>query len=162
MSGEIYDRVAAQLYELVLRDPTPLDWATSPLESLSVLSQSAPVVVRTLVRSHAETGKEPELALEIADRTRRHRYLSSLPLGGRLLALRWVLEGPKELLNEQSLAQRQDLLTRFPRYAELDGDDEEDLRRTGGQAGRGRIGRSPPRAGQTAWPSWPRWARPKK
>ena len=67
-----------------------------------------------------EREKEPELALEIADRTRRHRYLSSLPFGGRLLALRWVLEGPPELLNEQSLAQRQDLLAKFARYQELD------------------------------------------
>src|SRR6185295_10682729 len=63
--------------------------------------------------------KEPELAVEIADRVRRHRYFSTLPLGGRLLSLRWVLEGPKHLLNEQAELQRQELLARFPAYQEL-------------------------------------------
>ena len=120
LSGEIYDRVAALLYEMVLRDPTPIDWATSPLEALAVLSHPHPLSYEHWFEATLKRAKEPELALEIADRTRRHRYLSSLPLGGRLLALRWVLEGPPELLNEQSLAQRQDLLAKFARYQELD------------------------------------------
>ena len=120
LSGEIFDRVAALLYELVLRDPTPLDWAISPLEALTVMSRPHPVSYEHWFEATLKRGKEPELALEIADRTRRHRYLSSLPFGGRLLALRWVLEGPPELLNEQTLAQRQDLLARFVRYQELD------------------------------------------
>ena len=85
LSGEIYDRVAALLYELVLRDPTPIDWATSPLEALSVLSQPHPLSYEHWFEATLKRGKEPELALEIADRTRRHRYLSSLPFGGRLL-----------------------------------------------------------------------------
>ncbi|HEY1784275.1 MAG TPA: tetratricopeptide repeat protein, partial [Pirellulales bacterium] len=120
LSGEIYDRVAAVLYELVLRDPTPVDWQTSPLEALSVLSRPHGLSYEHWFDATLKRGKEPELALEITDRTRRHRYLSSLPLGGRLLALRWVLEGPPELLNEQALAQRQDLLAKFARYQELD------------------------------------------
>ncbi|HEX4143797.1 MAG TPA: CHAT domain-containing protein [Pirellulales bacterium] len=120
LSDEIYDRVAVLLYESVLRDPTPLDWAISPLEALAVLSRPHPTSYEHWFDATLKRQKEPELALEIADRTRRHRYLSSLPLGGRLLALRWVLDGPPELLNEQSLAQRQDLLTRFARYQELD------------------------------------------
>ncbi len=120
LSGEIYDRVAAVLYELLLRDPTPVDWAISPLEALSVMSHPHPLSYEHWFEASLKRAKEPELALEIADRTRRHRYLSSLPFGGRLLALRWVLEGPPELLNEQSLAQRQDLLARFTRYQELD------------------------------------------
>ncbi len=124
LSGEIYERAAVQLYELLLRDPTPLDWAYSPLESLSVLANPHPISYEHWFEATLKQGKDPELMLEIADRTRRHRYLSSLPLGGRLLGLRWTLEGPKELLNEQSLAQRQDLLTRFPRYAELAGDEK--------------------------------------
>ena len=40
--------------------------------------------------------KDHELALEVADRARRHRFLSSCPLGGRLESLRWVLEGPRK------------------------------------------------------------------
>ncbi len=119
ISGEIYDRVATVLYDLVLRDPTPADWATSPLESLSVLMTPHPLPYEHWFEAVLKRNKEPELALEIADRVRRHRYFSTLPFGGRLLALRWVLEGPKELLNEQSLLERQDLLAKYVRYQEL-------------------------------------------
>ncbi|HTU27180.1 MAG TPA: CHAT domain-containing protein [Pirellulales bacterium] len=120
LSGEIYDRVALLLYELVLRDPTPFDWISNPLEALSVLSRPHPLSYEHWFDATLRRGKEPELSLEVADRARRHRYLSSLPYGGRLLALRWILEGPAELLNEQALAQRNDLLARFPRLLELD------------------------------------------
>ena len=41
--------------------------------------------------------KEYEQALEIADRARRHRFFTSLALGGRLESLRWVLEGSTDL-----------------------------------------------------------------
>ncbi len=119
MSGEIFDRVATVLYDLVLRDPTPADWATSPLESLSVLMTPHPLPYEHWFEAVLKRNKEPELALEIADRVRRHRFFSTLPFGGRLLALRWVLEGPKELLNEQSLLERQDLLAKYSRYQEL-------------------------------------------
>ena len=124
LSGEVFDRAAVQLYELLLRDPTSLDWATSPLEALSVLVNTHSTSYEHWFEATLKQGKDPELLLEIADRTRRHRYLSSLSLGGRLLGLRWTLEGPKELLNEQSLVERQDLLTRFPRYAELVGEEK--------------------------------------
>ncbi len=55
-----------------------------------------------------------ELGLEVADRTRRHRFFSTLPLGGRLLSLRWVLESPIAGLDKQSQLERQSLLTKFP------------------------------------------------
>ena len=119
MSGDISDRVGPILYDLVLRDPTPADWATSPLESLSVLMTPHPFPYEHWFEAVLKRNKEPELALEIADRVRRHRFFSTLPLGGRLLALRWVLEGPKELLNEQALLERQDLLAKYTRYQEL-------------------------------------------
>ena len=63
--------------------------------------------------------KQQDLALEITDRARRHRFYNTLPLGGRLTSLRWVLEGPLELLGENGLTQRQNLLSRYPHYAEL-------------------------------------------
>ena len=52
--------------------------------------------------------KDHELAIEVADRARRHRFLCSLPFGGRLESLRWVLEGPKELLPPPAILQRQE------------------------------------------------------
>ncbi len=63
--------------------------------------------------------REHELAWEIADRARRHRFFNSLEMGGRLESLRWILEAPAELLDEQALLQRQDLLSRWPQYAKL-------------------------------------------
>ena len=111
-------RSAVDLYQTVLRDPQPADWLTDPMESLAVLW-----VPHGLIYEHwfeaAVDRRDHELAIEVADRARRHRYLSTLPLGGRLESLRWVLEGPKELLPKQALLQRQDLLTRYPGYAAL-------------------------------------------
>ncbi len=88
LNGEITDRVALLLYEQLLRDPTPADWSTSPLESLAILTVPHPgpyehwfeIVIKRSKDNH-------EQAIEIADRARRHRFFSSLPLGGRLLGL---------------------------------------------------------------------------
>ena len=85
-------RAAIDLYQVVLRDPQPADWLTDPMESLAVLC-----VPHGLIYEHwfeaAVDRKDHELAVEVADRARRHRFLSTLPLGGRLESLRWVLEG---------------------------------------------------------------------
>jgi len=112
-------RAAIDLYPIVLRDPQPADWLTDPMESLAALSTpNGPIFEHWFEAAVAR--KDHELAVEVADRARRHRFLTSLPLlGGRLESLRWVLEGPKELLPPQALLQRQDLLTRYPLYKDL-------------------------------------------
>jgi hypothetical protein len=58
-------------------------------------------------------------ALEISDRIRRRRFFATLPLGGRILSLRWLLEGPEAALPPAALLQRNDLLTRNASYREL-------------------------------------------
>jgi hypothetical protein len=40
-------------------------------------------------------------------------------MGGRLLALRWILEGPTESLSKLAGLQRQSFLTQFPKYEQL-------------------------------------------
>jgi len=117
--GETSDRVSLALYETLLRDPLPADWAAGPLECLSVLSTPHAEALEHWFEVAIKSSKEPELALEIADRARRHRFLSTLPLGGRLLSLRWVIEGPITALGEPGMMQRQDLLTRYPQYTQL-------------------------------------------
>jgi len=116
--GPMTPRLAMDLYKDVLRDPQPNDWAIDPMESLAVL-----VLPHPLPYEHwfevALMRKEHEAALEIADRARRHRFYSLLPDGGRLLSLRWLLEGPGELLDPQARLQRQDLLVRYPLYDQL-------------------------------------------
>ncbi len=111
-------RVAKLLFDAVLREPTPADWNVHPMETLSVV-----LTPHVLPMEHwfevALAQKQHEAALEIADRVRRHRFFSTLPMGGRLLALRWVLEAPEDALTETARLQRRDLLVKYPRYAEL-------------------------------------------
>ncbi|MBN2578476.1 MAG: hypothetical protein JXB10_05745 [Pirellulales bacterium] len=111
-------RVAADLFAEVLRDPLPGDWALDPLECLSALTVPHPPAFdhwfETLVRR-----KDYDQALEAADYARRHRFFTSLGLGGRLESLRWILEAPEEMLDPPSLIFRQDLRARYPGYAKL-------------------------------------------
>ena len=108
---------ALDLYARLLRDPAPADWSSRPLESLAVLSTPHSAVYEHWFENTLDSGME--LGLEVADRTRRHRFYSTLPLGGRLLSLRWVLESPIAGLDKQSQLERQSLLTKFPKYDEL-------------------------------------------
>lgn len=121
LSGNVSHRVAMLLFGAVLREPTPADWNSSPMECLSVLTTPHIQALEHWFELALKSAKHRELALEIADRARRHRFFSTLPMGGRLLALRWILEGPLELLGERGLLERQHLLARFPKYKELSG-----------------------------------------
>jgi tetratricopeptide (TPR) repeat protein len=111
-------RQAIDLYPTVLRDPLPADWLSDPMESLAVMWFPHDRYFEHWFQA-AVSRKDHELSIEVADRARRHRFLSSLPFGGRLESLRWVLEGPKELLPQPAVIQRQDLLTRYPDYKNL-------------------------------------------
>lgn len=119
MNGDFTERVGTTLYDILLRDPAPGDWTYSPLECLSKLSMPHGAAYEHWFEAVIKNIKEQDLALEIADRARRHRFFSTLDMGGRLLALRWILEGPAEALGERGLLERQDLLVRYPKYAEL-------------------------------------------
>ncbi|HEX3998901.1 MAG TPA: hypothetical protein VHX65_10150 [Pirellulales bacterium] len=107
---------ALGLYSLLLRDPVPMDWAARPLETLTVMATPHYRVYEHWFETTLQTGVE--MSLEVADRARRHRFYSTLPLGGRLLSLRWVLEAPESALDPQVLLQRQNILTQFPQYAD--------------------------------------------
>jgi tetratricopeptide (TPR) repeat protein len=114
----ITERTADLLYTDVLREPTPADWIIEPMETLTVVSNPHPAPYEHWLEI-ALSRKEFDKALNIADRIRRHRFFATLPLGGRILALRWVLEAPKEALSDAAILQRQDLLLKFPKYGEL-------------------------------------------
>ncbi len=116
--GAITARTAMELYATLLRDPQPADWLLRPLDSLAVLMTPHGVSYEhwfliALLRNDQES------ALEVAERARRHRFSSSLSVGGRLQTLRWILEAPDGLLDQQSLLQRQSLLTEYPAFARL-------------------------------------------
>jgi tetratricopeptide (TPR) repeat protein len=116
--GEVTERVADLLFTDVLREPTRTDWVVDPLDTLAVGLAAQPQPFEhwfelTLTR------KEYDKALNIGDRIRRHRFYATQPLGGRLLALRWVLEAPADVLSPEAVLQRQDLLVKYPMFAEL-------------------------------------------
>jgi len=116
--GSLTERLVDQLFTEVLREPTRVDWSTDTLDTLAALTSPHPLPYEhwfevVLAR------RDSERALEIADALRRHRFYATQPLGGRLLALRWVLEGPADALSAAVLLQRQELLTRFPQFGEL-------------------------------------------
>ncbi len=111
-------RAAEALFETVLRDPTAFDWRMDPLESLSALSLT-PVAPMEHWFEVALLRKDKERALEITDMIRRRRFYSALTFGGRLLSLRWLLEGPDEALDPPALLLRRDILIQYPQYGQL-------------------------------------------
>jgi CHAT domain-containing protein len=116
--GKTTQRAAQDLFAELLRDPRPADWTGDPMESLAVLVTPHPLPFEhwfEIVAAH----KDYEAAIEIADRARRHRFFSALSLGGRLESLRWILNGPTEMLDKQAQLQRQDLRARYPAYDQL-------------------------------------------
>ena len=118
VGGSITPRLAMELFNNVLRDPTPADWTLRPIESMAVLSHPHPQPLEHWFEV-AIGRKEHERAIEIADRCRRHRFFSTREFGGRLESLRWILEGPEETLDRESQIHRQDLLVRYPNYEGL-------------------------------------------
>jgi CHAT domain-containing protein len=121
VSGSVTPRTSLELFGDVLRDPQPGDWAFAPMESLSVLTTPHPVPFEHWFEAALDRGNvsETPLALEIADRARRHRFFSSMEFGGRLESLRWILEAPAAALPQQARLERQDMLVRYPAYAQL-------------------------------------------
>ncbi|HEY2827681.1 MAG TPA: CHAT domain-containing protein, partial [Pirellulales bacterium] len=121
-NGRFDRHVAMPLYAQMLRDPTPSDWMLQPMDSLAVMATPHPLPFEHWFESAVQQGASAEAqaqaALEISELARRHRFLSTQPFGGRMLALRWVLEAPPESLDKQAKLQRQELLTRYPKYAD--------------------------------------------
>jgi len=116
--GSITTRQADLLYAKVLRDPTPLDWAADPLETIAVLKSEHEAAYEHWMLLALDR-KEKDVALRISDALRRHRFYTTLPLGGRVLNLRWTLEAPQETLTQTALLHRQELLNRYPEYGQL-------------------------------------------
>jgi hypothetical protein len=111
-------READLLYAELLRDPSADDWLNDPCDAICFLMTdhvaSLQLWYDVLI---AERRLEPAFA--VADQIRRHRFYANLPLGGRLLTLRWMMEAPAELVSEATLAQRNDWRQRFPDYEPL-------------------------------------------
>jgi hypothetical protein len=101
-----------------LADPTTANWNLSPLDAMAVLQTPQDAAFDRWFIAALER-KDTPLALDVAEKTKRRRFLAALPLGGRLLALRTLLEAPQNTLSRDALLQRQQLLASFPAYQQL-------------------------------------------
>ena len=115
INSPLTPRIAMDLYESLLRDPQAIDWAVRPMESLAYLK-----TLHAQSYEHwfliAVSRKDQDRALEIGDLSRRHRFHSSLPFGGRLLSLRMILEAPESELPRELQLERQNLLAEYGSY----------------------------------------------
>ena len=104
--------------ELLLRDPSELEWRMDPMEAIAFLAYDH---VGAMERwfDIVVNRKDMDRAINIAELVRRHRFFARLPLGGRLMAFRWVLHAPEKALTNNALEQRQSFLTRNPQYLQL-------------------------------------------
>jgi tetratricopeptide (TPR) repeat protein len=109
---------AVEIYNELLSDPSPLSWAFRPLETLALLKAPLDPSFDRWMTALAER-KEKTAMLEVSDLAKRRRFFNDLPLGGRLAALRDTLETPETSLSPSGRGMRQDLLMRFPEYADL-------------------------------------------
>ena len=113
VSGAIEPHRAESLYASVLRDPTAEDWLLDPMGALAALTAPTVVAYEHWLQVVIDR-KELDNALRISDQLRRRRFYGTLPLGGRLLNLRWILEAPLTAMPDGVLPLRQTLLTHHP------------------------------------------------
>jgi len=123
-TNQMYDsraaspRVAVDFYKSLLADPTPADWVRDPLDAMAALQTGQDAGFDRWFIAALER-KDAALALEIAERAKRRRYLATQPLGGRLLALRAILESPVADLSPEAVLERQRILASFADYQTL-------------------------------------------
>lgn len=116
--GTFTPRIAVDLYARLLDDPTAADWSLDPLDALAYLTAPRGRSLEAWFEA-AVNRREFARAVEIADLARRHRFLSTIPLGGRPLGLAWMLSGPPSALDQRAALERQNLLTRYPQLGPL-------------------------------------------
>lgn len=109
---------ANDVYRQLLSDPLAADWAFRPLETMALMKTPLDGSFdRWLVA--LQERKDKLAALEVTDLAKRRRYFSSLPLGGRMSALRETLESPNNALTPAERTLRDDLLMRYPDYRDV-------------------------------------------
>jgi hypothetical protein len=114
----ISPRIAVDLYKALLAEPTPADWAYQPLDVMAVLTTDHRPAFDRWFMATMERKDSPAL-LEVSELAKRRRFLASLPMGGRLVALRAILEAPEHELSRDAILQRQQILGSLPEYREL-------------------------------------------
>lgn len=114
-NSAVSQRQIDQLYSVLLRDPSEIDWRQDPFEAIAFLS-TPHVAAMELWFEVAVARRDFKKAFAIAELVRRHRFFASLPMGGRLMAFRWIMHAPTSALNSKALEQRTKFFNRNTGY----------------------------------------------
>lgn len=112
-NGPITPRNAADLYAVLLREPTAVDWGFRPSESIAIRSIAPPEAFERWFRLLFERDLKDK-AFEVAERIRRERFYSTQKYGGRLVSLRYLLTADDALLTTANQTARQAILLAYP------------------------------------------------
>ena len=115
VSGNTTARQIDQLYESLLHDPTELDWKIDPFEAITFLATPHVASMERWLETSVKR-RDMRQAFEIAELIRRHRFFANLPMGGRLMSLRWLLHAPAAALSKSALEQRAKFFNRNTDY----------------------------------------------
>ena len=117
-AGGITARTAIALYDQLLSDPTDQHWTADPLDALAFLASSHSSSFERWFMAALER-KDVLAAIDIAERSKRRRFLAQLDWGGRLTSLRNLLENRNGQLPRAAALERQQILASFPVYQKL-------------------------------------------
>ena len=112
-NGPVTPRNAADLYAVLLREPTAVDWGFRPTESIAIRSIAPPEAYERWFRLLFERDLKDK-AFEVAERIRRERFYSTQKYGGRLVSLRYLLTADDALLTTANQTARQTILLQYP------------------------------------------------
>jgi tetratricopeptide (TPR) repeat protein len=117
-SNSVSELEADKLYSVLLRDPNDADWKLDPIEPMSFLATDHVSAMETWFEILLRR-RQYERAVQVAELIRRHRFYSTLPMGGRLLAFRHSLNAEQKSLDVATVQQRDSFLNRNRAYKEL-------------------------------------------
>ncbi len=116
-NGSLTPRNAADLYERLLREPTVVDWAVNPTESLAI-QMIAPIDAYERQLQLLMDRDLKDRAFEVAERIRRERFFARQTFGGRLVSLRYIMTADAILTTQSIRAARESLYYAYPDFEE--------------------------------------------
>ena len=116
-NSSLTPRNAADLYEYLLREPTVVDWAVNPTESLSI-QMIAPIASYERQFELLLDRDLKDKAFEVSERIRRERFFSTQTYGGRLISLRYIMTADELLTTPSLRAARESLNVAYPNFEE--------------------------------------------
>lgn len=108
----------ASLAKEILRDPTQQDWDRDPFETLAFLTGDRSQFVAEALDAQMKK-RDFDDALVTSERMRRSTFFAQLPLGGRLMSIRYLLTSPEADLSPDLRRRQAEMRSRFPDLNQL-------------------------------------------